>query len=245
MLHKYTQTLWAAPGLQHFVASFIFKQTIIEHSLHFQHTTIISWRKQSVSTGTRTVETGGFSSLERRRKTYEKQVILKLIKSLYGLCDSADYWNATINSLFTKELAMEWEDSDVALYFKFKIQILIESEEFTWTTVSMLLMMSSKDWRSLLFKKIWTKVGSTWMIFFPQDCDENKISLSLYSNPKPLYKWSKEILIALTVTEFQRTRVILSWITNSQPMYACVVNISALIIQDTLLIEPMKDLKKQ
>lgn len=45
--------------------------------------------------------------------------ILNLKKSLYGMCDSGDYWNATIDSHLTDELKMKRAVSDLSLYFKF------------------------------------------------------------------------------------------------------------------------------
>lgn len=45
--------------------------------------------------------------------------LLKLLKPLYGLCDSGDYWNATSDENLTNELDMERAVSDMSMYFKF------------------------------------------------------------------------------------------------------------------------------
>lgn len=46
--------------------------------------------------------------------------ILKLIKPLYSLYDSGDYWYATIDRHLTKDLGMERAMSDFTLNFRFQ-----------------------------------------------------------------------------------------------------------------------------
>lgn len=56
---------------------------------------------------------------ERHLLGFSAHEILKLKKPLYGLYDSGDYWNATIDNHLTNELNMKRVVSDLSLNFKF------------------------------------------------------------------------------------------------------------------------------
>lgn len=47
-----------------------------------------------------------------------KDTLLKLLKPLYGLCDSGDYWYSTITNFITDDMHMQPKLSDAALFFK-------------------------------------------------------------------------------------------------------------------------------
>lgn len=48
-----------------------------------------------------------------------KYELLKLVKPLYGLCNSGDYWNVTIDNHLINSLKMERAISDTSMLFMF------------------------------------------------------------------------------------------------------------------------------
>ena len=44
--------------------------------------------------------------------------LLKLVKPLYGICDSGDYWSATLNDIIRNSLKLQPTTGDGAIYYE-------------------------------------------------------------------------------------------------------------------------------
>lgn len=157
--------------------------------------------------------------------------LLKLNKPLYGLCDSGDYWNATIEQHLTKDMHMVKAISDPSLYFRFHDNILIGltgnyvddnlnagNVAFQKESELTLNMFESKprtyDNFSFFGTQIMSSLNGPTLLSQHHYCDALKIL-------------DKKI----SFHDFQRARSILAWTTHSHPEVTCVCNKAAQVTE--------------
>lgn len=170
--------------------------------------------------------------------------ILKLLKPLYGLCDSGDYWNKTIDDHLTDDLGMEKAVSDVSLYFRFENGKLIGitgnyvddninagNDKFQKESKITLEKFESKPRTFDTFSFFGTQVSTI---------KPGEFFLSQSHYMKSLTTLPKDA----DITQFRRARSMLAWTLHCRPKYACIVNKSAQVTEKTLSKKHINDLNR-
>lgn len=168
--------------------------------------------------------------------------LLKLVKPLYGLCDSGDYWNITIDDHLKHDLCMTKAVSDVSLYFKFKgdqlygitgnyvdDNINAGTPEFEKETEATLKKFESKP-----------RVYDSFSFFGTQ---VKTLRPGVFSLSQPHYIRTISVLPKqASITEFRRARSSLAWTLHCRPEYACIVNKSAQVTEKTMTPKHIREL---
>lgn len=168
--------------------------------------------------------------------------LLRLVKPLYGLCDSGDYWNETIDEHLSKDLGMIRAKSDISLFFKFKNDRLIGitgnyvddnvnagDQEFQHETLTTLEKFDSKP-----------RVFDNFSFFGTQIKTVGHCDFML--TQEHYAKAMAEIAKDADMSAFRRARAMLAWLLHSRPEYACVVNRSAQVTERSLTPKHIRDL---
>ena len=157
--------------------------------------------------------------------------ILKLLKPLYGLPDSGDYWGKTFTTHLRDELGMELATGDGALFFKHLDDKL---KGLCATYVDDTLQAGDRDFQKLTEntlrkfecgKREWdnTEFAGVQIETLPE---EFQIYQTRYiENLKPLAKYAN-------FSNCRSFRAQLSWVANTRPDIACAVAKSAQVTEE-------------
>lgn len=162
----------------------------------------------------------------------KKDKILKLKKPFYGLYDSGDYWNATIDHHLAQELQISRAVSDPSLFFKIKHgklrgtignyvddSLLAGDDKFQIDTCLTLNIFESKE-----------RICDTFTFFGNQIVTKEpgwyNMSQAHYANQL------QNLTGDTTFNHFRRSRSILAWMVHSRRDLAWAANKAAKATED-------------
>lgn len=179
---------------------------------------------------------------------FDDEMILKLNKPLYGMCDSGDYWGATLTDHVRNNLEMLPLDGDPSLYMKessgqtigllgsyvddclfagnpdFDTCIKATQERFE----SKPLESDNFEFLGVRIKKHKSSDGSIW-----------------YTLSQPEYSERlKPIPQDISFDKFRSVRAALSWLCHSRPDICCEVNRACQVTEKSFELRHVKALNK-
>jgi hypothetical protein len=173
----------------------------------------------------------------------EENKMLKLIRPLYGLADSGDYWGKTLSTHITEDLEMKNTIGDPAFFYENKDGCL---QGLIATYVDDLLQAGNTE-----FQKI---SESTLTKFQCRDREWDKtqfagIEIETLTDGFEIHQkryLSKIKLMAKDgmFSDFRSLRARLAWATLSRPDIACAVAQSAQVNEDTFKDDPKTHIKR-
>jgi hypothetical protein len=173
-------------------------------------------------------------------------VVLKLLKPLYGLCDSGDNWSKTLSDHLQNDFNMKSTTGDPAMFYK---AVNDKIAGVTSAYVDDLLMAGTKE-----FEKE-TELTSQKFVSRKREYDQVRfagteidktgdgfiVHQREYCSKIPLLKPTSDF------QEFSSIRARLSWATHTRPDICCAVNQAAQVTQSRFDEDPttyVKDINK-
>jgi hypothetical protein len=192
------------------------------------------------------------SSENLKRKVYLKPSkefelpsdhFLELLKPLYGLSDSGDYWNETMTRHLKEDIKMSTISGDMSLFYKHanhKLQGLIG------TYVDDSLLAGTDYFQNLTLKSM-TKFESS-----ERELDHTKFAgVSITTVPDGIEAHQTDYVQNLCIlptdasfSDFRSKRAQLAWITHTRPEICCAVNMAAQVTETKLCEKHIRDLNK-
>ena len=168
--------------------------------------------------------------------------LLKLLKPLYGLCDSGDYWGKTFSQHLTDDLGMKPTTLDPALYAKKMHEKL---KGLCATCVDDTLQAGDKEYQEMtkmtLEKFKCRERGFDNVQFSGVEIDsypdEFRVHQTRYA--KKMKKLSKDV----TFKEYQKLRAQLAWLTHTRPDISCAVALAAQVTEKMFKEDAQKKIK--
>lgn len=179
----------------------------------------------------------------------ESTHVLKLLRPLYGLADSGDYWNATYSDHIRKDLNMELSATDMSFFFK-KVRGKIcgllgtyvddtifcgdkQFEDITSAT-SKRFESKEKEWDKFRFAGVYIETLQDGFIIHQKNYIDRLKNLDKKS----------------TFDDFRSARARLAWLIHTRPEICVNVSMMAQVTEDTfdakhtrLYNRTLKDLK--
>lgn len=169
--------------------------------------------------------------------------LLKLLKPLYGLSESGDYWGRTFRNHMTKELGMKNCITDTALFYKSSEAGLAG---LCTTYVDDALYAGNKTFEETTKKteqKFKCKKREYDNLQFSGLKIETKENMFLVHQKSYISKL-KALPKNAQFTHFRSLRAMLSWTTNSRPDISCAMALMAQVTEEKFQSEPAKYIKK-
>ena len=168
--------------------------------------------------------------------------LLKLLKPLYGLADSGDYWGRTLKHHLEKELGMKASVTDAAFFFK---RVKEKLTGLCATYVNDCLQAGTEEF-SHQAKCVERKFKCR-----PRDYDKvqsagikiestlNGFQVHQRHNISKIKKINRDA----SFKDFRSLRAQLSWATQSRPDVTCAVAQAAQVTEDLFNLDPKKHCK--
>jgi hypothetical protein len=165
--------------------------------------------------------------------------VLRLLKPLYGLSDSGDYWSKTLSDFHAQQLRLEQATGDFALYFRRLANKLVGISS---TYVDDLLQAGTPEFRQDMerqFKSSFDMADTKCGAFtFAGIQAENGKRFSLHQNG---YIDRLDILpSSASFSDYRAQRAKVAWITNTRPDICCAVSMSAQVTQSQYQISHLR-----
>jgi len=186
----------------------------------------------------------GFIKPTKEFELSENQ-LLKLMKPLYGLSDSGDYWHTTFTNHLKNDLSMTCGISDLSLFFKIidgKLQGIIG--RYVDDTIS-----AGNNFFEEESKKTEEEFESK-----PREHDNFKFAgmeISTVSNidgykiSQPKFSERVSVLPSnCSYAAFRSKRQKLSWSVHTRPDIACAVNMACQVTESTFTLKDVQQLNK-
>ncbi|MEM1283154.1 MAG: reverse transcriptase domain-containing protein [Chlamydiota bacterium] len=169
--------------------------------------------------------------------------LLQLLRPLYGLADSGDYWGATFSSHIKNDLGMTATVADMSMFFKLAHNklcglmgtfvddsLLAGSEEFLGTTDLTLDRFESKkrELNNFRFAGIYLKT----------------LEDGFYLNQRSYIDRLSPISLSSSFEQFRSTRAQLTWVVHTRPEICAVVNMMAQVTEKLFAVKYIKLLNK-
>lgn len=167
---------------------------------------------------------------------------LQLMKPLYGLCDSGDYWNVTIKRHITEDLSMTPCISDPSMYLKHENDSLIGmtgnyvDDELNSGTPKFEKLTEGTMRKFECKKREYDNFGFFGTRIHTVRKDEFLLNQEHYC------KALRKLPLTARMEDLRRARALLAWTTHTRPDLACLVNKLAQVTEKTLKEEHIKAL---
>lgn len=160
-----------------------------------------------------------------------KDVLLKLLKPLYGLCDSGDSWHSTFTQHLKDDLLMTPTLSDSELFFKV---INGEISGLIGTYVDDSISAGNKTFEecSTITGKMFESKGRQYHNFKFAGMEIETIEGTGYKiHQKSFAEKISTLPNDSCFSEFRSKRQELAWLVNTRPDLACAVNLAAQVTE--------------
>lgn len=169
--------------------------------------------------------------------------LLELLKPLYGLSDSGDYWNRTMTNHLKEDIGMDPTDGDLSLFFKHVESKLIG---MTGTYVDDSLHCGTTDFMQLCDKSLdkfesrEREMDNTTFAGVKVKTVENGFELSQEQYVKKI----KVLSTDCSFKEFRSLRHQLAWLTHTRPEICCTVNMAAQVTETKFSSDHIKAINR-
>lgn len=174
----------------------------------------------------------------------DQDALLKLLKPLYGLCDSGDYWYSTFSSHLRNDLGMTPTISDAALFFKC-IDAQLRGIIGTYVDDTISAGSTEFDMESKITEeKFESKIREYDNFKFAGMEIETRGKTSFKIHQKSFAERMSSLSLNSTFSEFRSKRQELAWLVHTRPDIACAVNQAAQVTEKEFLKKDIIDLNR-
>lgn len=169
--------------------------------------------------------------------------LLELLKPLYGLSDSREYWNRTMTNHLKRDLDMKPLDGDLSLFVKHVDSKLVG---LTGTYVDDSLWGGNEDFMAFSDKSLKKfesrekEVDNTTFAGVRVKTTNDEFELTQEHYTKKL----KILLLDCSFSDFRSLRHQLAWLTHTRPEIYCSVNMAAQVTEQKFTTDHIKAINK-